>query len=268
MRNWMAALMVGAALLAGHAQVHAGEMNLGELNLMGDFKSPWKTQSEEIAAMKPEEKRWAASTKDFHAVYKRQFQIEGAPSDREPFLVSKLNSFLGGIDKQKLGSIKRINLISHGSRGMMAFTGDIDPRTGRVNPDEKTALDLRISDIEYRPTGDPLKLEESVGMMARKLRNRFQKGAEIVVYTCNGGADPELLQEIANAFQVVASGFKGRVWFCPKWSVPPYAGPTSPVKLIITRSLTSLDSNCSDAKPGFKHLDPHLIRTPPKPDPK
>jgi hypothetical protein len=289
-RKWMAALTVGVVLLVGHAQVHAVERkskekpkeeksiekNLGELNLAGHFGNPWKNprnpkdNTEEVKAYR--EGRWAISSDTFVLVYVRQFLLDRTVNKSKVIPVGETHGFkqfLGLISNQAKDSIRRINLISHGGKGIIAFTGSIDAGTGKIKLDPETALDLRISDLEYESIKPGLQ-EESLGMIARKLRNRFQKGAEIVFYTCNSGVDLELLQAIANAFQVVASGFREKIWVCPlELMRSPYAGPTSPPLIPTwTSSLTSLDPSCGEPKPGFKHLDPYRIRRSPQPDPK
>jgi hypothetical protein len=62
MGKWVVALMVGVALLVGHARVHASE-----LNLMGYFENPWKNPKKEARAII--ERRWAVSTDTWEAVY-------------------------------------------------------------------------------------------------------------------------------------------------------------------------------------------------------
>ena len=60
-----------------------------------------------------------------------------------------------------------------------------------------------------------------MGTVARRLQDRFVKDAEIVLYLCNSGSDPELLQVIANTFHVVARGFTEQIWVCPEWYKTP-----------------------------------------------
>lgn len=214
---------------------------MATLNLVGDFPNPWSNPVEESKAI--EAWKWAPGTDTWRAVC-------GAESTT----VGRLSQFLGIIEKQKRGSINRINLLSHGNPGLIAFSGSIAKATGDVSLDVTKGLDLRIRDAESTPTGNG-RLQESLGGIAVRLRDRFDKNAQIVLYLCNSGTDMELLQAIANAFGVVASGFSSAIYFCPEWpkilGVPPR----------INRSFTSLDK-CKTKQAGFLHLSPTISRPP------
>ncbi|HET8546815.1 MAG TPA: hypothetical protein VFL57_02370 [Bryobacteraceae bacterium] len=210
------------------------------LNCVGDFRNPWKTATEESRHIT--NWTWSPGTDSWQAVYATNVIVTGS-----------LSQFLGLIEKQKAGNIQRINLLSHGTRGLIAFTGSISAEDGSVSLNSKNGLDLRIADTEPISKGGG-KFEESLGAIARRLRNRFAKNAEIVFYLCNSGSDWELLQEVANAFQVVAKGFQKKIWFCPEW--PKVPGPPK-----IDRSFTSLDK-CATKKKGIGHLNPDISRQP------
>jgi len=60
-----------------------------------------------------------------------------------------------------------------------------------------------------------------MGTIARKLQDRFTSNAQIVLFLCNSGSDPELLQAVADAFHVIVRGFSQQVWVCPEWDKVP-----------------------------------------------
>jgi hypothetical protein len=161
------------------------------LNCVGDFKNPWTNtieEAEHIAAWK-----WSPGTDTWQAVF-----------GKDVIVISSLSQFLGLIEKQKPQSVQRINLLSHGTRGLIAFNGQIISKTGEVMLNSATGLNLKIGDIDPISKGGG-KYEEPLGAIARRLSDRFINGAEIVFYLCNSGVDLELLRRIADAFQVVAS---------------------------------------------------------------
>ncbi|MCI0529184.1 MAG: hypothetical protein L0Y56_17245 [Nitrospira sp.] len=90
---------------------------MAELNVMGNFKNPWSSPIDEAKHIS--KWTWHPGTDTWQAVYGSNSIVTGS-----------FGQFLGIIEKQKPESIHRINVFSHGSRGLIAFSGRIDPTTG------------------------------------------------------------------------------------------------------------------------------------------
>jgi hypothetical protein len=219
------------------------------LNLVGAFENPWKNdptkEAKIIEDFKNEKSaiKWHPAADSWAAVFGGNITT-----------TASLSQFLGIIKKQQPHSIERINLFSHGNRGLIAFAGYIIPQTGDVFLNTNTALDLRLAETEPIPKGGGRE-EESMGTIARQLQDRFTEDAQIVFYLCNSGNDPELLQVVADAFRVVVKGFSQEVWVCPEWDIVPGQPPK------INRGFTSLD-RCRTKQRGFAHLKPNRLANP------
>jgi hypothetical protein len=132
---------------------------------------------------------WEPSVVDFQAV-------SGAT-----LVVGTFNEFLGKIQSQPPGSIVRINLISHGGSGKIAFGGTIDVAKSTVWLNDV----LSIGDLIATPLSATVKT----------LQNRFAANAQIVFFMCRAGADVGMLKEIADAFGVTVKGFHNSFFYCP-----------------------------------------------------
>jgi hypothetical protein len=206
------------------------------LNLIGKFENPWKNNPTEEAKL-IEAYKWSPATDSWEAVF-------GASTTTT---IDSLSRFLGAIKQQQPQTIERINLFSHGNPGLIAFAGRIDAKTADVTLFTEKALDLRIADTDPIPIGGGQE-QNTMGIEARNLQDRFTKDAQIILYLCHSGTDPELLQAIADAFHVVVRGFSQQVWVCPDWDKLP--GPPK-----IDRGFTSID-RCKIKQRGFAHLVP------------
>lgn len=211
------------------------------LNLVGDFENPWKNNPTE-ESKRIESFKWHPATDSFEAV------IGGASTK-----ISGLSNFLGAIKQQKPHTIQRINIFSHGNFGLISFAGRIEKETGDVFLNVSTALDLKITNTEPIPLGNGRE-QDSMGTVARQLQDRFQEDAQIVLFLCNSGSDPELLQAIANTFHVTVKGFSHQVWVCAEWDKVP--GPPK-----IDRGFTS-SNKCKTKQRGFAHLIPDRSAVP------
>jgi hypothetical protein len=197
-----------------------------ELNIAASFKNPWNAD-EEVKVLSESKKKDA----------KRRWHA--------------------GTDSN------RINVISHGSFGLIAFSGTIDKDNGAVGLDTRGALDLSIRETEPIPIKGGKEVQETLGAIARRLQNRFTKDpkAKIVFYMCNSGTDLELMQEIANAFQVQVDGFSHNVHECLDWELNS-AGRVQNINRTLTSNGLKDNGECTDPKPGFKHLTPDRFRVP------
>jgi hypothetical protein len=221
------------------------------LNILGSFENPWKNDPMEESKI-ISEKSWHPGTDTWEAVMGRANFIT----------VKGLGQFLGAVKQQRPRTIERINLFSHGKFGLLAFSGKIVPKN--VLLDQKNALDLEIANL--RPTETSEETTESMGTVARCLQDRFTrakwegKDAEIVLYLCNSGSDPELLQVIANTFHVVARGFSHEIWCCVEWNLGP--GPRRIDRGFTSDGLTSDSDKCKNKRRGFAQLKPDRIAKP------
>lgn len=231
-----------AVLLADNSKRPATKVKTVVLNFVGAFENPWE-RDPALEAKRIEAFDWHPATDSWRALFGGSSTIR----------VESLSKFLGAIKDQQPHTIERVNLFSHGNPGLIAFSGSIDVKTGNVMLNTSTALDLRIKDTEPIPLGNGRE-QESLGTVARKLQDRFTDKAEIVLFLCNSGNDPELLQAVADTFHVVVKGFGHQVWVCPEWDKVP--GPPR-----INRGFASMDK-CKTKQRGFSHLVPDRPATP------
>jgi hypothetical protein len=234
---------------AAHHRAHHAGAKGGVLNITGSFQNPWKDPAEEAKAIAAWD--WGAATDTFRSVY-----------GSSTITVSSFSKFLGVIQKQPVGSITRINLISHANTGLISFAGHVLKPTGnsehRVTLDGHTAITTKVL-MDTEPRMEHGHLVDTLGGMAINLRDRFAKGAEIDLYLCNSGADLEVVQTLANSLQVTVKGFSSEIWYRPDVTQIGHH------RVRIDRRYMSREDN-SIAKPGVSHLNPDIIRTP-RPDP-
>ncbi len=226
------------------------------LHFIGQFVNPWANNpalEKQRATPDPVTKKnkWHPGAIDFAATAGRS----GVAVN-----VAGFRGFLGEIEKQQPGSIERINVFSHGGDGLIAFSGSVNVENGQVMLDLGTGLDEKtITDLEPIPKGQG-KYEETLGAVAHRLRNRFANNAKICFYVCNSssGIGLPLLQEIANAFQVVANGFSEEVGYAIQFDLKP---PNAPIE----RGFTYRFRDGWEArKSGFGHLDQFFVTARPK----
>jgi hypothetical protein len=238
------------------------------LNLVGVFANPWHGDpaAEKQHATKDAIQRgktlWHPSTEDWEAVFHR-----GNPTVT-PTTVESFSQFLGIIQQQGKAAISRINIFSHGNEGLIAFSGSIDPSNGEVTLNTRTGLDERTITSTEPISGKDKKgipiLTDSPGGTARRLRDRFANGAQIVFFLCNSarGISLPLLQEVANAFQVTVKGSATEVLTGIQFDQTKNS--------LIERGFTCTGAptweSCPDKKPGFAHLEASLRTAQPKAD--
>ncbi len=235
------------------------------LNLYGAFPNPWAGKPNiEILRADPDPKKskWHPSQDDWNAIFDAEPKsVDSIKKAR----VDSFKAFLGFIAAEKPGTIAAINLFSHGKEDLIGFSGSINADTGevRINDGEHGGLDESvISDTEMTFSGTApdgaRNYTDSLGCTALKLRDRFVEGkGQIRLFLCNSGAlKGPLLQNIADAFQVIALGFPKRVG---NW-----IDPGSPIK----RGFTYVfEEGGETRKPGFSHLIPKLVPRKPRKTP-
>jgi hypothetical protein len=170
------------------------DVGVREITVVGHFPNPWKDAKEEIKAIKSG--IWSPSTDDFIAV-ERNSRKKG--SKKPTLVVDSVEAFIHLILDQPVGSIKRINILTHGNENWIAFSGEIEE--GNVSFDEvldiSTLRGMLLHGIEYRG--------KHVGW--EQVESRFGRNAEIVVYACKAAVGETLLQDVANFFDVTVKGF-------------------------------------------------------------
>jgi hypothetical protein len=171
-----------------------------EITVVGDFPKPWANAREEIAAIK--EDLWFPSTDDFIAVERNSRKKKRGPTP----IVDSVESFIHLILDQPAGSIKRINIITHGNGSKIAFSGEID-KEGAVFFDEELDVDtlrgMLRHGIEYR--GKHVEWNQ--------VARRFARDAEIVVFACKAAINETLLQDVAEYFEVTVRGFTAELHY-------------------------------------------------------
>jgi hypothetical protein len=176
------------------------------INIATTFDNPWKGKiKEEIAAIA--NNRWAPSSDDFRS-------LVSSPID-----VNHFHQLIGVILQQPKNSIERINILTHSNPDLIAFKGDITPRStfAEVSLEISSALSLQM--LEQITDGTWFQVGKSKTKHTMKdVRSRFRKGAKVFFYSCKSATDPQLLQEFADKFQVIAVGFKKNIAFCPKFT--------------------------------------------------
>ena len=120
------------------------------------------------------------------------------------------------------------------------------------------ALDAKkFSDPTFKADPDPKKSKEggvvaNMALQAYLLSEKFAEGAQIFLFACHSGTDPELVQNIADVFQVEVNSFTEEVFVCPA---------TDKIKNTIDRNFTGI-GGCASKAPGFAHLKPSSTRKP------
>lgn len=180
------------------------------ITIVGDFPNPWKKIQTEIARI--EAGRWSPTVDDFEAV----------SGSRKPVQCSSFLSFLGLLSQKRIGSVGRINIITHASKTCIAFEGTVEARTGITTLDTSTGLTAeslaRIQNIPwFRPVGSRKRFTVPQALQ------RLAKGAQLYLYACNtaGGDNLRLLQMLADTFQMTVLGFTKYLKYEPSFTTNP-----------------------------------------------
>jgi hypothetical protein len=231
------------------------------LNLLGDFANPWHDGGVERARIQAG-KKWSPGTIDWRAVF------AGAPGATG--VVRSTRNFLGYVKEQRPHSIERINLMTHSNTSAISFAGRIDPASGWVvlDVDREHALDRTLAELDPIVTTDrvvtkgtepaPVHQTNTLGREARLLRDRFASGARLYVYSCNSGVDLELLDVIADAFQIEVAGLRSEIFTFVEFQTTGAPG--------LQRGLTSMLNDYKTSQRGFRHLDGSFIVRKPRHD--
>lgn len=228
-----------------------------ELNLVGSYTKPkdWTAAKEKELIGKD---TWFPHTEDFLAVAGRGSKEITSPED---FLLKIVEA---------RGQVSRLNYFSHGVTGKIATSGEVDPTGKSCSLDTGWTQVIgakRIADPYAKTWGDNGEnsgsVKITVGTRSFSLddvRAKFTSDAELWLYICHGGADPMLLQNIANTFQVRVKAFSKIVVYCA-----PANFPASRQHRINTLTGAKPSDSCPSAVNDFHQLSSDSGASPNKP---
>lgn len=209
-----------------------------EVTLVADFPRPkaWLGRGSragdriEIDLMKA--KQWHPTTDDFMVVANVPNQ---GKKRTEIFNVRTVGEMLGAIldlgkdgkPKRKKGSIKRLNLISHGTPLPGNLAGMLYGLSGTIKDDGACFINSAVIERDDDPnapmTGGGMDLTtiDWLNTTARSIRDDcracFREDGEIGLILCNGGGSPfsvlsqQMIKKMATTFNVLARGFDDEV---------------------------------------------------------
>jgi hypothetical protein len=225
-----------------------------ELTILGNYPNPWANDAVTEAQLatglvhtpagqdKNLVPHWSPATDTFQEVAHAERQGAGAVS-----VCANLDAMLNVIVGVP-GSIARLNIITHGMAGGIGLSGSIKTSYGTQNGSKygpgdvffDTASEAFLTAALFNGVTGPREVQRKYA------RQRFGSGAAIFVYACDVGADHNLLQAMADFFQVTVYGFNAMVGFFPLTD-----SQTKPTK-ITDRSQTGAWDNT----PGGDHKEP------------
>jgi hypothetical protein len=227
-----------------------------ELNLVGSYPKPksW-TAAKELSLIGKDS--WFPHSADFQAVAGKGSVVVTSPED---FMLKIVSTS---------GSISRLNFFSHGVSGRIAMSGEVDEEgqsCSLVSGWTQVIGTKRIADPYARIWGDEGENSGSkvtVGTRSFSLdevRAKFAPGAEIWLYICHGGADPMLLQNVANTFRVAVKSFTKIIVYCA-----PATFPQSRAHKVNVLTTTKPSDSCPSAESDFHKLTSDASATPKRP---
>jgi hypothetical protein len=156
----------------------------------GAYKQrPFGSLDEEIAAGGRKGGSWHPATPDMAAT---------AVGSGGGEAVSTFAELLTKVEAKGPGSITILNLIGHSNSSVFSLGGTITKDDVSFTPDASIESD-NLTKNAARITA---------------LRDRFAKGAKIVLYSCDAGSGQGLLDAIGAAFGVCVEGFTAQIWWC------------------------------------------------------
>jgi hypothetical protein len=123
--------------------------------------------------------------------------------------------------RNPLGSVKRVNIVSHGNSDNIAFAGQVKRATGTVFLEIPTALNSEsLAQVADAPWFEIVVKEKAKRFTLKDVFKRFGRDPAIYFYACNSGAtgNAALLQEMADTFQATILGFSKYLKFEPKFT--------------------------------------------------
>lgn len=228
-----------------------------ELNLVGSYPLPdgWTPEKEKELIGKD---NWFPHTKDFLEVAGRGSKEITSPED---FLLKIIEAS---------GQISRLNYFSHGVSGKIATSGKVDPAGQFCTLDTGWTSVIggkRIADPYAKTWGDDGENSGSVRITVGRrtfslddVRAKFTSDAELWLFICHGGSDPQLLQNISNAFQVKVKAFSKIIVYCA-----PSNFPASRKHRVNVQTGAKPSDSCPGAVSDFHQLSSDRGASPRKP---
>lgn len=228
-----------------------------ELNLVGSYPRPqsW-TNAKELELIRADS--WFPHTLDFLAVAGKGSKEIKSPED---FLLKIIEAN---------GQIGRLNFFSHGVTGMISTSGQVDPKGTACYLESgwtQVIGETRIADPYAKTWGDDGENSGSVKITVGDksfslddVRAKFASDAELWLFICHAGADPNLLKNISNTFQVRVRSFSGIIVFCARDSFP-----ASRRHRVNVNTGGTLKQSCDSAFSDFHELSSDRSATPRKP---
>lgn len=247
------------SLLASPAAKARQPNALEEITFVASFTSEFTPQHPQLERDQAKAGKWAPALVDFLAVA----NVDTPQPAKAVFEVSGFMDLLGHIlftDSSRpksspfrpAQSVKRVNIITHGSSGLIALSGSVD-KTGSVmltlHPAAGPDLDgpIDVAAVQLAKT-EGLVLDNGKALLP-SLRDRFAPDAEIFLIACNSasGIALPLMQDLKDLFKVTIRAYNKEIAYCP----------TLDATHIIDRAFTTT-TNCNDgsAQRGYKHLKP------------
>jgi hypothetical protein len=167
-----------------------------ELFYAKSYPAPQYAAGAEVALVKAQQ--WSPSSLDFQYTATNSGGGTG---------VSTLDDIITEIGKKKVGSIDELGIIAHANSSYFSLAGTVLTS----GPD--------LPNVTFSPTGKV----DTAGLQAKQskidaIKDRFAKGAQIVLYGCHAGLDDSLLQALAKAFGVCVYGFSNEVSYLIQWN--------------------------------------------------
>lgn len=224
-----------AAALLGSAPVWAPGGGDRVFTVYADFPYPWASEAEEVRAY--EAGQWHPGNRDFEdlaGALARSFGKQNHGIKK----IGSLADLLFALIAHPAGSIGRLNIITHGSPSRIGLSGTVtwgdcalgldfdDPRHPKSDDDitfldsselakldQCNSTDCAKPDLEFRAGS----LKTARTTTFQDALARFSADAYIYLYACKGGSvDTQMLQRLADAFNVRVWAFKQDLWYFPE----------------------------------------------------
>jgi hypothetical protein len=172
-----------------------------QLNLYGDFPSPWKTHAAILDALNKVDE-WFPGTEELRAFARSGAGfVEGMVNVANVMCsiakhrpVSRVNIFTHGVDGYLSGRVIRGNVIFSSKPGTQLLL------------DDETIKEAEAGRIDYNFQ----KMTTTINSVRDALGN-----ASMFIYACHSGLDQTYLQKIAKMFRIPVWGLKNEILFHP-----------------------------------------------------
>jgi hypothetical protein len=187
-----------------------------ELSFVGDWPSEWEKQKKSDAEILdsvgangkdrigPNE--WSPSTKDF-----LRFAKTGHRSgDPEPETVPVLDDLLYKIGKHKPGTVNRVYLFTHADSRYLGLSGDVrldSPYFNKHGITDNDILEAQEENKSFRTSDMTQDQGFAEDITLARVRGAFQKGAQIIIFACHFGLNPDYIDKLSKLFGVKVRGF-------------------------------------------------------------